>query len=132
MYLSRETRYALEALMVLAERPADAFVDSREIAAEADVPAPFLAKILRELARGGVVNSKRGHGFALARPANAITLGEILQALEGPGLFDNRCIFWREECSVEEPCVLHFRWKDLKPEIESHMSRLTLAEIRST
>ncbi len=129
MRLSRESRYAVLALMAMAIHPPEAVLDSRVIAAESGLPAAYLAKILRQLAAGGVLRSQRGRGFALAEPPSAITLGAILDAVEGPGALDDRCIFWRETCSDGEPCPLHFRWQELRPAIESALARVTLAEI---
>jgi len=129
MRLSRESRYAVLALMAMAIHPPDTVLDSRVVATESGLPAAYLAKILRQLAAGGVLRSQRGRGFALAEPPPAITLGGILAAIEGPGVLDDRCIFWRETCSDGEPCPLHFRWRELRPAVESALSRVTLAEI---
>ncbi len=130
MRLSRESRYAITALVVMAGRPAGQVLDSRQVAQEADLPAAYLAKILRQLVPGGVLRARRGLGYELARPPAEITLRQILDAIEGPGLFEDRCIFWREVCSSIEPCPLHFRWKDLKPAIEDSFSDVTLEDIR--
>lgn len=130
MRLSRESRYALAALVVIAGHPPGEVVESGQIAREAGLPAPFLSKIMRSLARGDVLTSFRGRGYVLAKPASQMTLRDILHAVEGPGLFEDRCIFWREECSSDNPCVLHWRWSELKPQIEQTMGGITLAEIR--
>ncbi len=99
MKLSRESRYALTALTHLAQRPPGSVLKSRQIAAATQVPPAFLSKILNKLARGGIPNSARGGGYALARPADEITVREALVAVEGSDLFE-RCIFWRHECSI--------------------------------
>lgn len=129
MRLSRESRYAIEALVALARRPPDTVMESREIADAADLPAPYLSKILRLLAVGGVVRSRRGKGYVLDRPPHAIMLAEVLQAVEGGDVIWQRCIFWREECDVDHPCPLHFRWTELKPGIQEAMGSVTLADI---
>lgn len=129
MRLSRESRYAVSALVRMAGYPAGTVLNSRVVAAEADLPPSYLAKILRQLAVGGVLRSQRGRGFTLAEAPDHLTLGRILAAIEGPGLFDERCIFWRETCSNDEPCPLHFRWREMKVDIEGKLSALTLAEI---
>jgi Rrf2 family protein len=128
--LSRESRYAIEALVALASHPPGEVVDAKTIADEAGLPAAYLQKILRMLAVAGVVASRRGRGFALARGPEAITMRDVLGAAEGPEVFGGRCIFWREECSSEHPCELHFRWRELQPGVEESIANTTLAEIR--
>jgi Rrf2 family protein len=130
MRLSRESRYAIEALLALAEHPPGELVDAKTIADEAGLPTAYLQKILRTLAVHGVVSSRRGRGFALAQGPAAITMRDVLVAIEGPDVFGGRCIFWREECSSEQPCELHFRWREVKPAVEESIARTTLAEIR--
>ena len=83
MRLARESRYAIEALIELASAPPGEMVEAREIAERAQLPAPFLSKILRSLAAGGVLRSQRGRGFALARPPDRIELGDVLRVVEG-------------------------------------------------
>ena len=129
MHLSRESRYAIEALLTLAEHAPGEFVDAKTIAREAGLPAAYLQKILRMLSVTGVVSSRRGKGFALARDPADVTMRDVLLAVEGPDVFGTRCIFWREECSELEPCELHFRWNELKPAMEESIARTTLADV---
>jgi Rrf2 family transcriptional regulator, iron-sulfur cluster assembly transcription factor len=130
MRLSRESRYAIEALLTLADDGPGRYVGTRRIAAQAGLPMAYLQKILRQLARAGVLEAARGRGFALSRPSTEISLREVLVAIEGADLFGGRCIFWREECSESDPCELHFRWKELKPAVEDAIARTTLDEVR--
>jgi len=127
--LARDSRYAIEALIVLAEREPGVYVDAREIGTQASLPLAYLHKILRVLATAGVVDSRRGKGYALARPANEITMREVLEAVEGDDVFDGRCIFWREECSAENPCALHFRWVEVRPQMEEAIAATTIADV---
>ncbi|MDH4111920.1 MAG: Rrf2 family transcriptional regulator [Actinomycetota bacterium] len=129
MRLTRDSRYAIEALIVLSSVPGDEMMDAREIARSAHLPAPFLSKILRSLALAGVLRSQRGKGYSLARPAGRVALDEVLRAVEGNDVIWETCIFWREECDTEHPCPLHFRWQDLKPGIKESMGSITLADI---
>jgi Rrf2 family nitric oxide-sensitive transcriptional repressor len=83
MRLTLFTDFALRALMRLAGEPTRSFATS-EIAAEFGISRNHLAKIVRNLAESGFVTTQRGvgGGFALARPPQAITLGEVERALE--------------------------------------------------
>lgn len=129
MRLARDSRYAIEALLVLADRAPGEFVDAREIGQAADLPLAYLHKIMRSLAEGGVLESRRGRGYLLARPPEQITMRDVLLAVEGPDVFGGRCLFWREECSSDDPCELHFKWRDLRPQIEATVGGTTLAEV---
>lgn len=129
MRLARDSRYAIEALVVLASMPVGDMMEAREIADVAHLPAPFLSKIMRSLALGGVLRSQRGKGYVLARPAEDIVLDDVLRAVEGEDVIWDACIFWREECDTKNPCPLHFRWQDLKPGIQGAMGSITLSEI---
>jgi Rrf2 family protein len=115
--------------MELARRVPGARVDARHIAVEARLPVAFLQKILRQLTVAGILESRRGQGYTLARPPEEITLRDTLVAIEGDDVFGGRCIFWKEECSSEDPCELHFRWRELKPAVEEAIARTTLTEI---
>ena len=129
MRLARDSRYAIEALIVLATMPGDEMLEAREIAQSAHLPAPYLSKILRSLALGGVLRSQRGKGYSLAHPPERIALDDVLRAVEGSEMIWDTCIFWREECDTEHPCPLHFRWQDLKLAIQDSMGSVTLADI---
>lgn len=129
MHLSRETRYAIRALLELARHPTGRWIDARHIAGATHLPVAFLHKILRQLTIAGVLDSRRGRGYALSRPPLEITLFDVLVAIEGQDIFGGRCIFWREECSTSDPCELHFRWAELKPAMEEALGRTTLAEV---
>jgi len=131
MRLARESRYAIEALVVLASGSPGEVMEGREIAARAHLPAPFLSKILRLLTLGGVLRSQRGKGYALARPPERTALRDVLRAVEGDEVIWDTCIFWREECDAEHPCPLHFRWAELKPGVREAMGSVTLADVAS-
>lgn len=129
MRLSRESRYAIEALVALAAHTPGEVVGARQIADEASLPPAYLHKILRQLAVAGVVTSRRGAGYALARGPHAITISEVLDAIEGEAALQTRCIFWKEDCSNEAPCDLHFRWRELRPMIQRTLDETSIADV---
>ena len=83
MNLTLFTDFALRALMRLAGEPTRSFA-TNEIATEFGISRNHLAKVVRDLADGGFISTQRGAGggFTLARPPQAITLGEVVRALE--------------------------------------------------
>lgn len=86
MRLSTRGRYGLAAMCELAGRPRDATVPVRDIAAEQGLSEGYLEQLLLALRRGGLVRSARGAqgGYALAREASKITVGDVLRVVEGP------------------------------------------------
>ena len=85
--LTQRSRYALRAMLFLAEAPVgDPPIPMNRIATEANVPRKFLELILADLREAGFLISTRGKmgGYALARPARLISLGEIIRVIEGP------------------------------------------------
>lgn len=130
MKLGKESRYAIEGLMVLAKNRIGTPMQLRDIAAAAGAPPNFLAKIFQKLNRAHIVISSRGtvRGYALARRPHAIKMTNIFAAVEGGDVFD-RCIFWRDRCADVSPCPMHFEWKRMRKSIARTMQRTTLADL---
>lgn len=133
MRLSRESEYGLEGLRVLASQPPGKVMLLREIAAMGHLPERFLAKIFHKLARHRVVVPHRGaiRGYSLAKSAGMITVREIVEAIEGPSLFQ-RCVFWPGRCGLERPCRLHEGWAGVRSSAERILDGITLERIASS
>ena len=130
MKLSRESEYGIQGLIHLAQQPAGTVMQLAAIADAQALPQSFLAKIFQKFTQYGLVRSFRGatRGYTLGRPADEITLKEVLEAVEGPGFFE-RCIFWSNRCAEENPCVLHEGWKQIKPTLTAMMEETTVQDL---
>jgi Rrf2 family protein len=86
MRISAKADYAVRAVIELAAAAPGASRSARQIAVAQDIPQHFLENILAELRRAGLVRTSRGPGGGsrLAQPATAISVGEILRAIDGP------------------------------------------------
>lgn len=86
MRLSTKGEYGLLAIIDLALHSSEGTVQSQQIADRQQIPKQYLDQLMLTLKKAGLVDSSRGRqgGYALARPARAITLLEIVTALEGP------------------------------------------------
>ena len=86
MQLSQSVTYAIQALLLLAERGEGEFISRGQLAAKGFMPERFLLEILRELVRHGILRSTRGGGggFALARHPDDISLLGVVEAIDGP------------------------------------------------
>ena len=84
--LSQKAKYALRALMMLAEQPDADMVMIADIAERENVPRKFLEAILVDLRKRGLLDSRRGKhgGYRLAKPAETISFGEIIRIVDGP------------------------------------------------
>jgi Rrf2 family nitric oxide-sensitive transcriptional repressor len=128
MRLTAFTDFALRALMRLAGEPARSFA-TNEIAVEFGISRNHLAKVVRDLADGGFISTQRGAGggFALARPPQSITLGEVVRALEGEALVE--C--FRDDggnCVLLPRCRLKVRLAAAREAFMRELDATTLAE----
>lgn len=131
-FLNNTCTYAIRAaLHVAASQPADGgFVSTRRIAEDLDVPFAFLTKVLQGLGQAGILASQRGAtgGVSLARPAEAITLHDVLVAVGGDGVF-RECLLGLPNCSDTKPCALHQPWSEQRTRLATLFSQTTLAEL---
>ncbi|WP_414833202.1 RrF2 family transcriptional regulator [Afifella sp. YEN Y35] len=83
--ISQKAKYALRALLALAEMESDS-ISAGELAKGERIPRKFLEQILMELKRDGLIQSRRGvnGGYFLQRPADTITFGHVLRLFDGP------------------------------------------------
>lgn len=132
--LSQQSRYALKALLHLATKEPDKPHPIAEIAAAANIPRKFLEAILLDLKFSGIVNSTRGKagGYALARPPEQITFGEVIRATEGPlalihcasKKFYRRCL----DCPDELACSLRRVMVEARDQLSLVLDNRTLAD----
>lgn len=130
MIYSRASEYAIRAFMHLAQAPDGRFVMVKQIAEQEKIPAHFLAKILQQLARKGLLRSSKGPngGFALRQAPSEIALVRIVEALDGLGDFE-KCVSGLAECTDDAPCPMHDAWKELRSRIMDYLERTTIADL---
>ena len=130
MLYSRSAEYAIRALIPLAELPVGEFALVKTLAAETSVPSHFLAKLLQDLARIGVLKSTKGPhgGFRLNMPAKEISMLRIVEAIDGPGRFD-RCLCGGEECDEKSVCGMHDGWVVLRSRIMDYLGGTSIADL---
>lgn len=124
MNISVKGEYALQAIFDLAaQRPGEP-VKIAEIARRQHIPQKFLELILAGLKQGGFVESRRGAegGYLLARPADAISVGEVLRFIEGPGEGKGRI-----RKKAESP--FSAMWQDVDRAVNQIVDRTTFADL---
>jgi Rrf2 family iron-sulfur cluster assembly transcriptional regulator len=129
MIFSRPCEYAIRALTHMAASPAE-IASALEIAKAEDVPLPVLSKVLQELVRKGLLESRRGPGggFRLSRRPELITLRDIVAAIDGLDHFMD-CVAGLKVCSEEAPCPLHNTWIGMRSQILASLETTTLAQM---
>ena len=128
--LSKKADYALIAMKHLATRPDAASASAREIAEQYDIPVELLAKVLQRLARRGLVTSHQGTrgGYRLARPVGAISVADVIQAIDGP-LTVTACSTEAENCGQYAKCSVRDPLWRIKDRILSALATCSLAEV---
>jgi Rrf2 family protein len=132
--LSQKCKYALRALLMLADGKPEELVLVQEIAEQQNVPRKFLELILLELKRHGFVYSQRGRsgGYCLARPADTITFGQVVRSLDGP-LAPLPCASvtgYRKcaDCTDERTCAIRKVMRSVRDAMADILDRTTLAD----
>ncbi len=131
--LNRLTDYGVVVLTQMSRNPDD-LRTAPQIAQETGVPLPTVAKLLNALAHGSLIESHRGAagGYTLNRPAEEITVAEIIQALEGP-IALTACVEGSEDdCDVASLCPMRGNWDRVNKAIFGALSEVTLADMATT
>ena len=132
MKLSTKGEYAARAVLELSLNYGQRPVKIREIAERQDIPQKYLETILLTLQRAGVVRSKRGArgGYYLARPPEAINVGEVIRAMDGP-LAPIGCVSVtaHEFCPREETCGLRLVWREARDAVADILDNTNFADV---
>lgn len=129
--LSRLTDYAIVIVAELARTPGD-LQAAATLSVRTRIPEPTVAKVLKILARGGVVDSARGvnGGYVMTRPLAAISIGEVVEAMNGPisltACADDSA---EEECMVAGNCLLRGRWSPVNAAICAALEAVKLSDM---
>ncbi len=128
--LSSTAEYALRAVLFLAEHPEPCPMRAGELAAALRVPPNYLAKILHQLVKLGLLHSSRGRngGFELAVPPSRLTLLRVVEAFD-PVRKRQRCLLGRKECGDRKACPVHARWKVLAEQIVRFFHQTTVGDL---
>ena len=130
--LSKKADYALMAMKHLATRPDAASASAREIAEQYDIPVELMAKVLQQLARRNLLTSHQGTrgGYRLARSSSAISVADIIQAIDGP-LTVTACSTEAENCGQYAKCSVRDPLWRIKDRIVAALATCSLQEIAS-
>ena len=134
MKLSAQEEYGLRCLLTLARSPKGASLSIPQISDAERISSPNVAKLLRLLRKGGYVVALRGKsgGYALARPATEINVGQAL-ALLGGQIFDagfcGRHSSATRGCGHNSDCSVRSVWRLVQRAVDDVLGSLTLADL---
>ena len=131
MKISAQEEYGLRCLLQLAKTPQGQLVSVKEVASKEGLSSAYVEKLLRLLARAGLVHSMRGvkGGYMLNRPSAQVTLGEVVRALGMIETTSHICSAYtgkQTECVHFSDCGIRSVWSGLTTYIQSFLDRTTL------
>lgn len=127
--MSKLTDYAILILAHLART--EGTLTAQDLAERSKVPLPTVSKLCKELSKAGLVISHRGRhgGYGLARPAEAISVAEIVEALEGPIALTECGHPGAQVCGIEATCLARDSWDPVSRAIQDALRALPLSAI---
>ncbi|MBX7513986.1 MULTISPECIES: SUF system Fe-S cluster assembly regulator [Qipengyuania] len=129
MRLSNLADYAVVTMSQAARHCGGGRVSASELAAETGLPAPTVQKLVSKLVGAGLLRSVRGAGggLQLARPAAAISLADIVEAVEGP-IALTACVEGTD-CSVDHECRVRPHWPLVNETLRRALADISLVQL---
>jgi FeS assembly SUF system regulator len=127
--VSKLTDYATVVMTCLATR-GDGVMSAQALAERARLETPTVSKLLKQLAQAGLVASSRGinGGYRLARPADRISIADIVVAMEGP-IGMTECSAHSGACGHEPHCGVRVNWQRINHAIAGALASVSLADM---
>lgn len=128
MQLSTKGRYAVMAMAVITVRGLGRPVSLSEISQDQSLPIDYLEQLFLKLRRAGLVKALRGPGggYLLAQPASAISIADIMQAVDEPVKMTRCSGAGEDRCLRESRCITHNLWDALGDHINAFLKSVSL------
>lgn len=131
MRLSSMADYAVVIMSAASRHCGGARVSAGQLAEETGLPAPTVQKLVSRLTAAGLLRSSRGvgGGLKLARPAAAVTLADIVEAVEGPIALTACVEHGRHDCTLEHACAVRPHWPAVNDALRGALAKVSLLEL---
>ncbi|BEV02170.1 SUF system Fe-S cluster assembly regulator [Novosphingobium olei] len=131
MRLSSMADYAVVAMCAAARHCGQARINAPRLAEETGLPLPTVQKLVSKLSAAGLLKSVRGlgGGLKLARPAAAITLADIVEAVEGPIALATCSTHGRSDCTLESACSVRPHWPVVDATLRGALAGISLVQL---
>jgi Rrf2 family protein len=126
MQITRQADYALRAVIYLSRLGPDERAATSQIATDQRIPPSFLAKIVSQLSVVGLLQTSRGArgGVSLARSPEAISILEVVEAIDGPILL-NECVGCGGVCTFGDTCPMKPIWAEAQADLINRLNKTT-------
>ena len=127
--VNKLTDYATVVLIEIARN--NVVRSSQHLSERTGIPLPTVAKLMKSLAKGGLVVSQRGAGggYILGRMPGAITIADVIQAVEGPIALTACADTSEEHCGIESVCPVQGKWNKVNTAVRAALGEVTLADM---
>ncbi|MFO1255061.1 MAG: SUF system Fe-S cluster assembly regulator [Sphingomonadaceae bacterium] len=131
MRLSSMADYAVVTMSAAARHCGGVRVSAAQLAEETGLPAPTVQKLVSRLTAAGLLRSARGAngGLKLARPAAAISLADIVEAVEGPIALTACLEQGRHDCGMEDCCSIRAHWPTVNQAMRGALAGVSLTQL---
>jgi Rrf2 family protein len=129
MRVSAKAEYAIKAVLDLAMHQGEGLIPIQDVASRQAIPQRYLEQVLLQLKRSGFLYARRGSagGYRLSRPADEVTVGAILRAVEGTPAGPDAA---RRGGRGDDAAGLHELWHEIAEAVASVVDRTTLDDLR--
>jgi Rrf2 family protein len=133
MQIPRRVDYGLRAVIYLSAQDPEKCCSITQIARQQGVPRKFLEKIIQDLIRKGLIKSRRGScgGYMLARPPDAISFYDVIEAIEGP-VAVNACLDQHLGCDQLPRCTMIGVWSEVQRKVIEVFTSTKIADLRQS
>ena len=133
MRLSSLADYAVVMMSAAARHCGGARINAAMLAEETGIPLPTVHKLVSKLSGAGLLRSVRGAGggFRLARPAAAVTLVDIIEAVEGPIAMTSCVESGKHDCGMEGACRVQPHWPVVNAAVRGALANISLTSLGS-
>lgn len=128
MRLSSLADYAVVMMSSIARHCGQSRINAAQLAEETGIPVPTVQKLVSKLSAAGLLRSVRGAGggFKLARPAAAVSLADIIEAIEGPIAMTACVDTGKHDCGMEGSCRVQAHWPVVNQAVRGALAGVTL------
>jgi len=128
MRLSKTSEYALRILSFMAKESEQKY-SAKYLVETLKISDKYLRRLMTDLSKAGFIKSIQGRegGYSFAKNINQIYLSEIIDSVEGMDKYMG-CVLGFDECSDENPCVMHSTWTHVREKFTETFQHKTLAD----
>ena len=131
--ITRQTDYGIVIMSLFSGKDPENVLSARDMARETNLPLPTVSKILKSLTRGGLLDSTRGvkGGYSLARASDAISVANIIEAIEGPIALTDCLDQSNRDCMIADSCPCKSNWARINDAVKAALETIPLQQMSS-